>query len=182
MIHVRIMRKSLIPLLLLAALLLGGCDFFRSLGGRPTSADLEAKRVELARIEEERHQARIDSMRRVEQAMADSLAALETRLLDSLSQRRGTLLNPTKLGGLYTTRLQTRYCIIVGAFRTRNYAEKKLEKCNEAGYPATIVSFRNGYNSVAICPSDTLSVTLARLKALRGTSVCPKDAWILVNE
>ena len=105
------MRKSLIPLLLAAALLLGGCDFFRSLGGRPTSADLEAKRVELARLEEQRHQARIDSMRRVEKAMADSLAALEGHLLDSLSQRRGTLLNPTRLGGLYTTRLATRYCL-----------------------------------------------------------------------
>lgn len=174
------MRKYwIIPLL---ALLLTGCDFLRAVGGRPTSAELEAKRVELAQLEEARHRARIDSLRRVEKAMADSLAALERHLLDSLSQRRGTLLNPSRLGGLYTTRLESRYCIVVGAFRTRNYAEQKLRKCNDAGYPATIVSFRNGYNSVTICPSDTLSVTLQRLKALRGTGICPKDAWILVNE
>ena len=176
------MRRFTILILVLTALAAGSCDFMRTLGGRPTSAQLEAKRVELARLEEARHQARIDSLRRVERAMADSLAALEAHLLDSLSQRKGTLLNPTRLGGLYTTKLQTRYCIVVGAFRTRAYAEKKLEKCNEAGYPATIVSFRNGYNSVTVCPSDTLSVTLERLRVLRGSPICPKDAWILVNE
>jgi hypothetical protein len=176
------MKKYLIPLLLVASLLLGGCDFFRALSGRPTSSELETKRLEITRMEEQRHQALIDSMMRVEQWMADSLAALEEHLLDSLTQRKGTLLNPTKLGGLYTTRLETRYCIVVGAFRNRSFAEKKLVKCNEAGYPATIVSFRNGYNSVAICPSDTLSVTLDRLRKLRGTSICPQDSWILVNE
>ena len=129
-----------------------------------------------------RSQARIDSLERVRQRMADSLAALDQHLLDSLAQTKGTILNPTRLGGLYTTKLDAKYYIIVGAFRTRAYAERKHEKCTEAGYTSTIVSFRNGLMAVAICPSDSLNDTLKKLQELRGNGICPKDGWILVNE
>ena len=112
-----------------------------------------------------------------------SSAALDAHLLDSLSQTKGTILNPTKMGGLYTTKLASRYYIVVGAFRTRSYAERKLTKCNEAGYTdATIISFRNGLLAVAVCPSNSLNETLKKLRELRGNGICPEDGWILVNE
>ncbi len=175
--------KRFVLLFACAAVLLSGCDFLRSLAGRPTSEDLEAKRavIELAR-EEARRQAELDSLERVRRRMADSLAALEEHLLDSLTQTRGTILNPTRLGGLYTTKLEAKYYIIVGAFRTRSYAERKLNKCSEAGYTATIISFRNGLLAVGVCPSDSINDTWNKLRELRGTDICPKDAWILVNE
>jgi len=169
-------------LLSLAVLLSGSCDFVRKVAGRPTAAEVEDIRIEQIRAEEAAHQARLDSMKRVEQHLADSIAALEAHLLDSLSQVKGTILNPSKLGGLYTTKLETRYCIIVGAFRTRAYAERKLLKCNQAGYTATIVSFRNGLNAVAVCPSNDLNEILRTLRQLRGNGICPADGWILVNE
>ena len=172
----------LFSILTLAVLLTSGCDFIRTLAGRPTTQDLETKRLTIQRQEEARLQARLDSMEKAQQRMADSLAALEAHLLDSLSQARGTILNPSKLGGLYTTKLETRYCIIVGAFRTRAYAERKLKKCEEAGYTATIVSFRNGLLAIAVCPSDDLNVTLRKLRELRGKGICPNDGWTLVNE
>lgn len=177
------MKRSVILAIALAAVLLSGCDFVRSLAGRPTSEQLEEKRVAIERLQaEERHRARMDSLEKVHRRMADSLAALEARLLDSLSQAKGTLLNPSKLGGLYTTRLDAHYYIIVGAFRTRSYAERKLTKCNEAGYTATIISFRNGLLAVGVCPSDSLNETVRRLRELRGNGICPEDGWILVNE
>lgn len=176
------MKKSVILALVLMLLAASSCDFIRTLAGRPTASQLEEKRMRIEREEEARHQARLDSMRRVEQAMADSLAALEAHLLDSLSQAKGTILNPTKLGGLYTTKLETRYCIVVGAFRTRSYAERKLRKCNEAGYTASIISFRNGLLAVSVCPSDDLNEILRKLRELRGNGICPEDGWILVNE
>ena len=177
------MKRSVILLLASAALLLSGCDFVRTLAGRPTSDDLEVKRSTIERAQNvARYQARIDSLERVRQRLADSLAALDAHLLDSLSQTKGTILNPTKMGGLYTTKLQSRYYIVVGAFRTRSYAERKLVKCNEAGYTATIISFRNGLMAVSVCPSNSLAQTLDTLKKLRGQGVCPPDSWILVNE
>lgn len=159
-----------------------GCDFVRALAGRPTAAQVEDLHRQQLAAEEARHQARLDSLRRREQQLADSLAALERHLLDSLSQTNGTLLNPSKLGGLYTTKLETRYYIVVGAFRNRAYAERKLQACNQAGYTATIVSFRNGLNAVAICPSNSLDETLKTLRKVRGNAICPQEGWILINE
>lgn len=174
------MKKTLI-FALAAVLLVTGCDFVRTVAGRPTSAQLDEIRKERMAAEEARHQARLDSMARAEKAMAETLAAREAQLLDSLTQAKGTVLNPSKLGGLYTTKLESKYYIVVGAFRTRSYAERKLTQCNQAGYTATIISFRNGLMAVAICPSDNLEETLKTLKKLRGTEVCPQDGWILMN-
>lgn len=177
------MKRSVILSLALAAVLLSSCDFLRSMAGKPTSEQLEEKRVAIEHAQaEERYRARLDSLERVRRRMADSLAALETHLLDSLSQTKGTLLNPSKLGGLYTTKLEAKYYIVVGAFRTRSYAERKLTRCSEAGYTATIISFRNGLLAVGVCPSDSLNDTLRKLRELRGNGICPEDGWILVNE
>lgn len=175
------MKKTLILVLCVLLPLTTACDFVRTLAGRPTSAQLETLRQEKLAAEEARHQAVLDSLAKEQQKLADSLAVLEAHLLDSLSQSRGTVLNPSKLGGLYTTKLETKYCIVVGAFRNRSYAERKLKACNDAGYTATIISFRNGLLAVSVCPSDDLNETLKTLKQLRGTSVCPEDGWILVN-
>lgn len=177
------MKKALIWFMVaMLPLLATGCDFVRTLAGRPTSAQVERIRQERIAREEARHQAVLDSLQRVEKQMADSLAALETYLLDSLAQTRGTILNPSKMGGLFTTKLESKYYIIVGAFRGRSYAERKLTACNEAGYTGTIISFRNGLLAVGVCPSNNLNESLKTLKVMRGTGICPKDGWILVNE
>ena len=175
------MRKTII-FLAICAVMAQGCDFVRSLAGRPTTAQVEQIRQQQIKAEEARHQARLDSMKRVQQQMADSLAALEAHLIDSLSQAKGSIVNPSKLGGLYATKLEAKYCIVVGAFRNRAYAERKLKACNEAGYKASLVSFRNGLMAVAVCPSNSLDQTVKTVKKLRGQGVCPPDSWILVNE
>ena len=175
------MKRSLIIALALVTLV-SSCDFVRTLAGRPTSAQLEQIRQQRMAAEEARHQATLDSMDRVQKHMADSLEALEKYLLDSLTQAKGTVLNPSKMGGLYTTKLEAKYCIVVGAFRNRYYAERKLKECNNAGYTATIISFRNGLMAVSVCPSNSLAETLKTLKQLRGTGICPPDSWILINE
>ena len=175
------MKRSLIIALALVTVV-SSCDFIRTLAGRPTSEELEQMRLQRMAAAEARHQATLDSMDRAQKHMADSLEALEKYLLDSLTQAKGTVLNPSKLGGLYTTKLETKYCIVVGAFRNRYYAQRKLKECNEAGYTATIISFRNGLLAVAVCPSNSLSQTLQTLKQLRGKGICPPDSWILINE
>lgn len=174
------MKRTLI-LLFAAVLLVSSCDFVRTLAGRPTSAQVEQIRKNRIAAEEAAHQAKLDSMAKAEKAMAEALAAREAHLLDSLTQAKGTVLNPSKLGGLFTTKLESKYYIVVGAFRVRSYAERKLNQCNKAGYTATIISFRNGLLAVAICPSNSLDETLKTLKQLRGTEVCPQDGWILMN-
>ena len=179
------MKRSFFLILSLSALLLSGCDFMRTVAGRPTSKDLEAKRTAIEQAREAaRYQARMDSLEQVRAREADSLAALDARLLDSLSRTRGIIMTSRKLGGLSAeTGLTSRYFIVVGAFKTRAYAERKLARCAEAGYPdGAIIGFRNGLLAVAVCPSDSLNETLKKLRELRGNGICPKDGWILVNE
>ncbi len=185
MLNLQIMRKRLILWTFAAAALLlaaSSCDFIRQVAGRPTAAQVEQIRRDRLAAEEARHQARLDSLRRVQQQLADSLAALDARLLDSLSHARGTILNPSRLGGIAATTPEAKYSIVVGAFRNLPYAQRKQKSCEEAGYPATVVRFRNGLHAVAVCPSDTLHVVVASLKELREKGICPQEGWILMNE
>lgn len=170
------MRQSLL-FVLLAAFLFTGCDFFRVLAGRPTSADIENGRLELLRAEEQAHMARIDSLKREQQILTDSLAAL-----DSIRQNGGTILNPSALGGLFATRLEARYYIIIGSFRNRANAEALLKRASDKGYAPALISFRNGLIAVGLCPVNTLKQAVPYLKQVRTESFCPPDVWILVNE
>ena len=174
--------KRIIIALALTALIVQGCDFVRTIAGRPTAAKVEAIRQEQIRLEEERHQARLDSMKKAQQQMADSLAALEAFLLDSLSQSKGSLKSPATLGGLERSELDSQYYIVVGAFRDIANARRKQSACYDAGYPAQIVHFRNGLNAVAICPSNTLTELMDQFKVLQTKPVCPPDAWMLVSK
>lgn len=172
-----IMKRSIILLLAASMLTFTGCDFFRTLAGRPTSAEIEARRLEILRAEEAAIQARLDSMKVVEQVMRDSLAAL-----DSIRQYGGTILNPAKLGGLFATKLDARYYIIVGSFRSRSNAEALLVKAADRGYAPALISFRNGMVAVGLCPVNCLKDAMAALKEVKKETFCPSDVWILLNE
>ena len=175
------MKKSVIIVLAVCAVILSGCDFVRVIAGRPTSKQVEAIRVERVKQEEARHQVRLDSMRRVQQQLADSLA-MEKYLLDSLSQSKGTVMTPSSLGGIGVSNLDYAYYIVVGAFRDPANALKKKVQCEDAGFPASIINFRNGLNAVAVCPSNSIAETIKNMKTVKGKSFCPKDGWILVNQ
>jgi len=146
------MKRSLIPAILALGMILTGCNAFRKMAGRPTTKELETLRQEIMEKERIEHEARIDSLRKVEQALADSIA-----LMDSLSQLQGTVLNPAKLGGLFTTKLEAKYYVVVGAFAGRKNAEAYLKKVNSYGYKSTMISFRNGLNAIGICPTNDLN-------------------------
>lgn len=163
-------------LVVASAVLLTGCDAFRSLAGKPTSSDISQKKAAIE-AEHNSHQARIDSLRKVEKALADSLA-----VMDSLKQACGTILNPSAMGGLFTTKLDYRYYVVIGAFARRANAESLLVKASDAGYIATLISFRNGLNAVGLSQTDHLEKAFAALKKIKAEPFCPSDVWILVNE
>lgn len=160
-------------------LMMSGCDFMRKLAGRPTSEDIENKRIELLRAEEAALQARLDSLRLVEQKMLqDSLNAL-----DSIRQLGGSILNPASLGGLFATKLEARYYIILGSFRSRANAEGLFNTARNAGYRPALISFgKGGLIAVGVSPVNRLSDALSALGEVKKEKFCPDDVWILVNE
>ena len=171
------MKKIMIVLMGLSLFAVTGCDFFRQLAGRPTSADIEAKRLEILIAEQQAAQARLDSLMKQQQIAKDSLAAL-----DSIAQYGGTILNPAKLGGLFATRLEARYYVIVGAFRVRANAENLLLKAKNAGYEPALISFNTGLIAVGLCPCCNIVDAKDALKKVKTEKFCPKDVWVLLNE
>ncbi len=171
------MNKVIVLLMGVSLFALTGCDFFRTLAGRPTSEEIEVRKLEILKAEQAAAQAILDSIKREQQIALDSLAAL-----DSIKQFGGTVLNPAKLGGLFTTRLEARYYVIVGAFMFRSNAEALLKKAKAAGYQPAIINFNNGMNAVGLAPCSNIVDAKEALKSVRKESFCPKDVWILLNE
>ena len=171
------MKRLVILLMSMSLFMVTGCDFFRQLAGRPTSADIEAKRLEILIAEQQAAQARLDSLMKQQQIAQDSLAAL-----DSIAQYGGTILNPAKLGGLFATRLEARYYVIVGAFRVRANAENLLLKAKNAGYEPALISFNTGLIAVGLCPCSNVVDAKDALKKVKTEKFCPKDVWVLLNE
>ncbi len=159
------------------AMLATGCDFFRRLAGRPTSADIAAKIERIRAAVQACEAARLDSIRRVEQRRADSLA-----VLDSIQREGDRMWRPERLGGLTVASLPARYYLVVGAFASMDNAERFSDQLAQRGYPAEIIAFRNGYNAVAVCKTDDITEMYASLRQLKRQDFCPPNVWILTSD
>ena len=172
------MKKTIILMLMVTLTIVTGCDFFRKVAGRPTSEDIEAKRIAIMKAEEAAHQARLDSIRRVEEkVVSDSLAAL-----DSLAAQGVVISDASRLGGLVEESHGPRYRIVLGVFRERDNARKLASQAEAKGFSAQLLDCRRGMIAVGVCPSDKIARTFEDLNRLRSESFCPKDSWILLDE
>ena len=172
-------KGRLISVILLASLgisILQGCDSFRRLAGRPTSSEIAAKREMILR-EEAAHQARMDSLSRIEKAKADSLA-----LLDKIKNSGEMFLSVSSLRGANALKLSRRYYIIVGAFSNAANAGWLAYKIESAGYEVEKIPYGNGFTAVGVAGTDALAHLWDSLQKVRTEPFCPKDVWILVNE
>lgn len=184
------MKKSYIFILLALLLTVSGCDFFRKVAGRPTTEDIETKKVEIARVEREkaeavREQERLDSLRAVrerariaeEAVLRDSLAAPV-----ALKERGCIMYDLSSLKGLASGELEHRYYVIVGSFRDGANADRFIKKIAADSVMQPVkVHFRTGMIAVGVCPRNKIAEMPSVVDEVRTRSFCPKDAWILVN-
>ena len=163
-------------LVMLGMFVFQGCDAFRRLAGRPTSDEIAAKR-EMIQREEAAHQARMDSLSRIEKAKADSLA-----LLDKMKEAGEMFLSVSSLRRANTLKLDKRYYIVVGAFSSSDNASWLASKITNAGYEVEKIPYGNGFTAVGVAGTDALAHLWDNLQKVRTESFCPKDVWILVND
>ncbi len=185
-INVTNMKKSYILVLFSAMLMLSGCDFFRKVAGRPTSEDIEAKKVEIARVEKEREelareQARQDSINAVMEQirLAEEKAAKDS--LDALATLKNKRCKVHWISGLKG--LDHRYYFVVGSFKESGNANRFISRLSK--YPEmkpVKVRLRSGMYAVAVCPRDKVTEVPAVVDKVRAKQFCPKEAWVLVNE
>ena len=170
------MKKFAYIALALALVAVSGCDSFRRLAGRPTSADIAVKRARIE-AEEAAHQARLDSLRMVRKAVADSIE------LQDLVKASGTMVTKgSAVRGLSLSGLKYRYYIVAGTFGSRDNAVALSSRARAAGFEPTLIPFNNGFTAVGLEGTDKMAVCWEALGKIRQESFCPKDAWILVNE
>lgn len=161
-------------LLVLLSLSLSSCDLFRKIAGRPTSADIEKKRSALE-MEQKAHNDRLDSLKLLQTQISDSLAAL-----DSIRLQGSSVVEARQLTDQEKSRLPYSYYVIVGAFGNPENAGRFAQQASEAGYPSTLIRYRNGFTAVGVCPTDRIVDAYESLKTVRQSGFCP-DAWILNN-
>lgn len=153
-------KVAIIIAFVVAALSLGGCDFFRRLAGRPVSAEIEAKRAAMELAGKEK------------QALQDTVAPVPEVADSSLVGTRDLKEDSGK-------KLEYRYYVVVGTFNRRENAERFSQRIKAKGYPVSLIDYVNGITAVGVCPSNTMSGAFSALRNLLGESFCPGDAWIL---
>lgn len=168
--------KKVLAAVLLSVFLFTGCDSFRRLAGRPTSADIAGKKAWIE-AEEAAHQARLDSLRRVQKAIADSL-----ELIDEIKASKTMVLKVSEVKGMSSAGLDKHYYVIIGTFSSRDNASRQGEVAAGAGYVPTLISYRNGFTAVGLNGTDSMAHAWDTFGKLKGEPFCPKDVWMLVNE
>ena len=130
----------LVPVLMVALMLVTGCDFFRSLVGKPTSKDLERMRQEA--VEQARKQRIQDSVNKArELELEKARAAEQANLLDESTGR---------------------YHVILGSFKVEGNAAKMNAMLEKNGYTPRVIEFNywdalkamNDIMEYEFCPED----------------------------
>ena len=170
------MRTKCLSFSLLALCLCAicSCDMFRSLAGRPTSDQIEQKKVLIA-LREKAEQARLDSLQKAEKHLADSLAAI-----DSIRGCGMLVRIPADARGLSSVGLEKKYYVILGTFSERTNADAFSRRFPSEAQPA-IFRLRNGFSVVTACQSDDPQEFFSRLSQLRSQKLISSDAWIYIN-
>lgn len=168
------MKRQVLILLVLCAVAVSGCDFFRALAGRPLSADIQAKREKMEFALRQKEQRRLDSLERVRKVESDSLAAVSR-----LSELSAVILEAGSLGGLALDAAPG-YSIVVGSFKNAANAEKLVNRIGE-GYEVAVKAFKNGMYAVTLCESPSIVQLAADYENILNEKFCPSDVWILKN-
>jgi len=167
-------------LLLVSVSMATGCDFLRTIAGRPTSSQIEQRALQIHELQEkaEAEAVRADSIA----AEAAKVAAdvVDSSVLASVPPIIFTKLSDGKIR--VDGSLPSRYIVIVGAFSVKENAEKLAEQFLTKGYSATTLTYKNGFTAVGVASTDSRVQLYGQLVKLKDEPLCPKDAWVLVNE
>lgn len=181
------MKHGLLSILLLASLtlLVSGCDFFRTLAGRPTSDELAAiinakeKAAAEAVAKASEAQAAPDTL-----AAADTVAAVQAPAVQApATPAVQPAAEPAPAAGKPRPSkiLSLKYYIVVGTFSSDENARKLVSKAEAKGFPAAVFPFR-GMSGVAVCGTDSHEEIKASLAKVRESGIFPKESWIFVNK
>lgn len=165
------------------------CDLFRSLAGRPTSAELKSA------IERQQNAAETEKQTITEKPAitAEQAAAPEETLAVvpakaekeeyTMVKREGRMSVPLAYTHTNSTLKATpehSYYIIVGTYRQKPTLNKMIKDAHDAGYETFLLEYSNGLTSVGLMPCDNLGEAIDAYAKISKEDFCPKDACILI--
>ena len=166
------MKRIALILVVLGILpLVQSCDFLRKIAGRPTSIEIEAIRMDIER-ELEGYIKILDSLERENQRIIDSLNKIE--VAQTKNKGTGTLV-------YNQSTMPHKYYVVVGAFYKFKNAEKQLKEIEKRGYKGELITYRNRFTTVGICPSDDFQEVRASLRKIEQSGIC-REAWIITRK
>jgi len=165
-----------IALLIVGAMTCTGCDFLRSVAGRPTSEEIAAK-ADSIKAADERARVAKEAMERAQARTADSLAALEWL---AVPERLATPYST--VSRLFSQKPSARYGYVIGSFGEEANAKALVARVKAAGYDAGILRHHNGHMAVLACPTDDIVAFKEAFPKLSSEPFFPQGAWILVSE
>lgn len=171
-------RRFLILVALLSVtMVVTGCDFFRVLAGRPTSKEIEAKRAEILRSAQDDKVVAQDDKDSVPQQDQDSVQVAKPETAASERQDDGQ--RPHSAVPARPAGEKKRYYVIMGAFSSRENAEKYAERIKSFGYEPEFFGFTEGRTAVGVGGTDDPEEAKAFMRELKGQDFCPEGVWIL---
>ena len=190
-------RRFLILVALLSVtMVVTGCDFFRVLAGRPTSKEIEAKRAEILRsaqddkvVAQDDKVVAQDDKDSVPQQDQDSVQVVKPETAASERQDDGQRphsaaaeQSEARMDAAVPVRPageKKRYYVIMGAFSSRENAEKYAERIKSFGYEPEFFGFTEGRTAVGVGGTDDPEEAKAFMRELKGQDFCPEGVWIL---
>lgn len=151
------------------------CDFLRSVAGRPTSGDIAL----MSKLLEVKKQHESDSLKTV--AEAEKLCLENEAAVQAFSEL-GIKTSSVFSFGDPLEPLQEKYHIVVGVFRTEAAASALERRLCAAGFECSSIFFDGGIRALILAGGNELPAMLPVARAALESGVCPKDAWIHVNE
>ena len=175
------------------------CDLFRSLAGRPTSAELKMaiekqqnSAQQMQAITEEPAETTQQAITEEPAITTEQTAPEETIAVASpqakkeeytMVKREGRMSVPLAYTHTNSTLKATpehSYYIIVGTYRQRPTLNKMIKDAHDAGYETFLLEYSNGLTSVGLMPCDNLGEAIDAYAKVSKEDFCPKDACILI--
>ena len=163
------------------------CDLFRSLAGRPTSAELksaiekqQSSAQQMQAITEEPAITTEQTAPEETIAVASPQAKKEEYTMVKREGRMSVPLAYTHTNSTLKATPEHSYYIIVGTYRQRPTLNKMIKDAHDAGYETFLLEYSNGLTSVGLMPCDNLGEAIDAYAKVSKEYFCPKDACILI--
>lgn len=181
--------KNIFAAISLSVLVLSvsSCDLFRSLAGRPTSAELksaiEKQQSSAQQMQDITEEPAITTEQTAPEetiAVASTQAEKEEYTMVKREGRMSVPLAYTHTNSTLKATPEHSYYIIVGTYRQKPTLNKMIKDAHDAGYETFLLEYSNGLTSIGLMPCDNLGEAIDAYAKVSKEDFCPKDACILI--